>query len=130
MRNSSKLNKFLACVTLLVLAFVLLAMPGHTQATAYSVAVSWTASTSPNISGYNVYRATASGGESGTTPINGTSLVAGLTYTDSNVTPGTTYYYAVTAVNSTGVQSALSAEASAAIPALPLPPSGVQAVIK
>ena len=69
------------------------------------------ASQSSGVVGYYVYRGTASGGESSTplssTPINGAS------YVDANVTPGTAYYYVVTAVGSNGTQSAPSNETEA-----------------
>lgn len=78
----------------------------------HSVALSWNASTSA-VTGYNVYRSTTSG--SGFVKIN-SSLLSGLTYTDSNVTSGTTYYYVTTAVDSSGGESAYSNQASAAIP--------------
>jgi fibronectin type 3 domain-containing protein len=58
---------------------------------------------------YDVYRSTTSGGE-GSTPI--ATGVTGSTYSDTNVRTDVTYYYEVTAVSSTGVQSALSSEAS------------------
>ncbi|HKW61802.1 MAG TPA: immunoglobulin domain-containing protein [Candidatus Acidoferrum sp.] len=78
----------------------------------HTVSLSWTASTS-TISGYNVYRSTTSG--SGYVKIN-TSLVSVLTYTDSNVTSGTTYFYVTTAVDSTGTESVFSNQATAVIP--------------
>jgi len=65
------------------------------------------------VSGYNVYRSTVSG--SGYTKIN-SSLVALLTYTDSTVQSGTTYFYVTTAVDSSGSESVHSNEVSAAIP--------------
>ncbi len=75
------------------------------------VILSWVGSPSSGVVGYNVYRGTASGGESSTplnsTPINGTS------YVDANVTAGATYYYVVTTVGSSGVQSAPSNETGA-----------------
>jgi hypothetical protein len=81
----------------------------------HDVILSWTASTTLEIAGYNVFRGTTTGGES-TTPLNSTPI-NGTTYTDENVTPGTTYYYVVTAVASDNVtQSADSNEASAAVP--------------
>jgi Abnormal spindle-like microcephaly-assoc'd, ASPM-SPD-2-Hydin len=76
------------------------------------VDLSWTASTS-TVSGYNIYRATVSGGPY--TIIN-PSLQSGTTYTDSTVQAGQTYYYVTTAVNSSGVESAYSNQVSAAIP--------------
>jgi len=78
----------------------------------HSVALSWNASTS-TVSGYNVYRSTVSG--SGYTKVN-SLLVAGLTYTDSTVQSGTTYYYVTTAVDSNGMESTHSNQVSAAIP--------------
>jgi hypothetical protein len=78
----------------------------------HSVALSWNASAS-TVSGYNVYRSTASG--SGYTKIN-SSLVTTLTYTDSTVQSGTTYFYVTTAVDSSGSESAFSNEVPANIP--------------
>jgi hypothetical protein len=79
-----------------------------------SVALSWIASTSPDIAGYNEYRGTTLGTYS---KVN-TSLVAGTTYTDAAVQSGQdiTYYYVVTAVNSGGVESAQSSPASVTVP--------------
>ena len=78
----------------------------------HSVALSWTASTS-TVSGYNVYRGTASGGPY--TRIN-SSLVGTLSYTDSTVQSSTTYYYVTTAVDASGNESAYSNEVPASIP--------------
>jgi fibronectin type 3 domain-containing protein len=77
-----------------------------------SVAMSWTASTS-TVTGYNVYRGTTSGGPY--SQLN-SSLVTAVNYTDSTVTAGVTYYYVVTAVNSSNVESADSNQATAVIP--------------
>ena len=78
----------------------------------YSVTLTWAASTS-SVAGYNVYRGTVSGGPY--TKIN-SSLITGLTYTDSTVVSGTEYYYVATAVDSSGDESVNSNEASASIP--------------
>jgi hypothetical protein len=79
-----------------------------------SVALSWIASTSPDIVGYNEYRGTTSGSYSKLT----SSPFAGTTYTDTTVQSGQgiTYYYVVTAVNSSGVESADSNPASVTVP--------------
>ncbi len=79
---------------------------------AHSAALSWTASTS-TVSGYNVYRGTVNGGPY--TPIN-PSLVTGLSYTDTTVLSGVTYYYVTTAMDSSGVQSVDSNQVIATIP--------------
>jgi len=65
------------------------------------------------VSGYNIYRSTTNG--SGYAKIN-TGLVAGVTYNDTTVQSGTTYYYVVTAVDSTGTESSDSNQATAVIP--------------
>jgi hypothetical protein len=83
------------------------------QSTSHSVDLSWTASTSSGVAGYNVYRGTSPGAYSRIA-----SSVSGTTYTDSTVQSGQdiTYYYVVTAVNSSGVESTDSNQASATIP--------------
>ena len=82
------------------------------QAATYAVALTWTASTSA-VSGYNVYRSTSSG--SGYVKLNN-SLIATVTYTDSTVASGTTYYYVTTAVDASGYESGDSNQATAVIP--------------
>lgn len=71
---------------------------------AHAANLSWTASTTPNVT-YNVYRAAASTGPF-TTPVN-SAPITGLTYVDTTVQAGQTYYYVVTAV-AAGVESAPS----------------------
>jgi Abnormal spindle-like microcephaly-assoc'd, ASPM-SPD-2-Hydin/Fibronectin type III domain len=78
-----------------------------------TVSLSWTASTSSAITGYNIFRATVSGGPY--TQLN-SAQVTGTTYTDTTVESGTTYYYVATAVNAEGVQSADSNQATAVVP--------------
>jgi len=78
----------------------------------HSATLTWTGSTS-TVSGYNVYRGTVTGGPY--TKIN-SSLVTSLTYTDTTVQSGTTYYYVTTAVDSSGNESVFSNEVIAAIP--------------
>ncbi len=72
------------------------------------VTLTWTASA--GATGYNVKRATTSGGPY--TQLAQLSAAASSGYTDSSVTNGTTYYYVVSATNSTG-ESANSAQVSA-----------------
>ena len=82
------------------------------QPVSHSVTLTWTASTS-TVTGYNVYRSTVSGGPYTklTSP-----PVAPLTYVDSAVQAAQTYYYVVTSVDSSGVESTDSAEVSATVP--------------
>jgi predicted phage tail protein len=92
----------------IALALTLLSAPGS-----HSVVLNWVQSstTSPAITGNNVYRGTSSGGEvlvySSNSPI--------TTFTDGPYPDAATYYYRVTAVNSNG-ESGYSNEASQAVP--------------
>lgn len=81
--------------------------------TAHSVTLNWVASSSSGVIGYYVYRSTTSGGSY--TRLT-TAAVNALKYTDGSVSAGETYYYVVTAVNSSGVQSGYSEQVSATIP--------------
>jgi hypothetical protein len=78
----------------------------------HSASLSWTGSKTTGVVGYNVYRGTASGGPYAQVG----SLDAGLTYMDSAVSAGQTYYYVVTAVDSTGAESVFSNQAQAVVP--------------
>ena len=81
----------------------------------HDVILSWTASPTADVIGYNIYRGTISGGESSTALNSGP--VSGTSYTDSNVTAGVEYYYRVTSVLSNGdTQSSASNEAAATVP--------------
>jgi hypothetical protein len=82
------------------------------QPVAHSVTLAWTASTS-TVSGYNVYKSSVSGGPY--TKLNSTPIAA-TTYVDTAVQASQTYYYVVTSVDSSGVESANSAEVSATVP--------------
>lgn len=77
------------------------------------VFLSWNASTSPGVIGYNVFRATNSGGPY--TELN-SSLISVTNYTDRTVQGGHTYYYVSTAVNSEGQESVYSNQTVASIP--------------
>jgi len=84
-----------------------------TAAPTHSVDLSWNASNSPNISGYNIYRAVYSSGSCGSyAKINGSNLVTSTAYADASVVDGTAYCYATTAVNSANEESSYSNIAS------------------
>jgi hypothetical protein len=84
---------------------------GHVDKASYKVVIqpagkrvvelSWKASTSRNVAGYNVYRTT---GGSAWKKINA-GLTAWTRYSDSTVADDTTYYYAATAVDLRGRES-------------------------
>jgi ASPM-SPD-2-Hydin domain-containing protein/HYDIN/CFA65/VesB family protein len=77
----------------------------------HSVDLNWNASTS-TVAGYNVYRGSRTGGPYQLV----NPSVASLAFTDSTVQSGTTYYYVVTAIDNSGVESNFSNEAVAVIP--------------
>jgi hypothetical protein len=79
--------------------------------TTESVVLGWTASTL-QVGGYNVYRGVVSGGPY--TKLN-TNVDISATYTDVGMAVGT-YYYVVTALDSTGDESGYSNEANAIVP--------------
>jgi hypothetical protein len=82
------------------------------QPVAHSVTLNWTASTS-TVAGYNVYRSAVSGGPY--TKVNST-LITTTQYTDSTVQAGQTYFYVVTSLDSSSVESTFSNEVSATVP--------------
>jgi hypothetical protein len=76
----------------------------------HGVTLNWTPSTTTYAS-FNIFRGTISGGpyaqiNSSLTP----------SFTDTSLTPGQTYYYVVTEVDSSGVESTYSNEAAAPVP--------------
>ncbi len=80
---------------------------------AHEVDLFWDPSSSPDVAGYNVYRAIQSGGPyMKLNPV----LIVSTTYTDATVMSGTTYFYVVTAEDVNGVESQSSNEAVAVIP--------------
>lgn len=78
-----------------LLCFVLL-FSGFASAQSRNVALSWSASPSAGVLGYNVFRSASATGPF-TVPLNATPQTA-LTYIDSTAVIGQTYTYAVTAV--------------------------------
>jgi len=81
-----------------------------TGAVQHTVDLSWNPSSS-TVAGYNLYRGGVSGGPY--TKINSSTLAS---YIDTSVQSGQTYYYVTTAVDSNGVESGYSNEASALVP--------------
>lgn len=99
------------------LTFVSNAQPSTTTETAtgtgstaptHSVNLSWNASTSSGVSGYNIYRAVYVSSCGSYSKINGSTLDTATVYTDFSVVDGTAYCYATTAVNSSNEESGYS----------------------
>jgi fibronectin type 3 domain-containing protein len=83
-----------------------------TQTAPHSVSLNWSPSTS-SVAGYNVYRSAQAAGPF--TKIN-SNLDTATVYTDNSVLAGRTYYYAITAVASAGLESTYSNITQAIIP--------------
>jgi len=83
-----------------------------TQPVAHYVSLAWTASSSP-VAGYNIYRGAQSTGPFARV---NSSLEPATVYTDNAVVSGQIYYYATTAVDSSGLESGYSNLAQAVIP--------------
>jgi Abnormal spindle-like microcephaly-assoc'd, ASPM-SPD-2-Hydin len=81
-------------------------------ASSYIVALNWTASTSGDVVSYNVYRGTVSGSYT----ILNSAPVTTTQFTDTSVVNNVTYFYVVTAVDSSGIQSSDSNQATIPIP--------------
>src|SRR5215216_64077 len=76
-----------------------------------TVNLTWTPNSEPDLAGYNVYRSTSPSVPL-TSAMNGATLVASPSYTDSGLSYGTPYYYVVTAVDTSNNQSAAPNEVS------------------
>jgi len=82
------------------------------QPVQHTVTLNWQAG-SPNSVGYNVYRGTVSGGPYARVNV---ALEAATSYVDNTVQAGNTYFYAVTSVDATGMESAFSSPVAVVIP--------------
>jgi hypothetical protein len=81
---------------------------------AHSVDIAWDPSTSATLQGYNVYRGTVSGGPY--TKISSTLTTSTLLFTDTTPVSGKQYFYVVTAVDTSGTESAASTQVAVTIP--------------
>ncbi|MFT4925992.1 MAG: endonuclease I/subtilisin-like proprotein convertase family protein [Phenylobacterium sp.] len=89
-----------------------------------NVALSWSANSDSDLMGYNLYRSNTSGGA--LSKINNGTLTT-TSYSDTNVSSDTTYYYTLKALDTSFNESAASAETSATtdVGVEPPPPSSV-----
>lgn len=81
---------------------------------AHSVDITWDASTSATLLGYNVYRGTVSGGPY--SKISPTLTTSTLLFTDTTPVSGKQYFYVVTAVDTSGTESSASTQVAVTIP--------------
>ena len=88
--------------------------PTPAPAVQHTIQLNWNASTSAVV-GYRVYRSESYG--TSYTPLTGEAF-DGLTYADTSVASGGTYYYVVTAIDAAGVESAHSNQVKAVLPSL------------
>ena len=83
-----------------------------TNPTSNTIHLAWGPSSSSNV-GYRVYRGSISGGPY---PDHTAAPISALAYDDASVVVGSTYYYVVTSVGSSGLESKYSNEARATVP--------------
>jgi UDP-N-acetylglucosamine transferase subunit ALG13 len=110
------MKHFILIVAVLVLAVGL--APQAEAQTKHSVSLAWTQTqqTGITVTDFNMYRTTQCGVLSSYVIIGHTGSGTILTFTDNSVAANTTYCYQVSAVSSTGQESAYSNEAKAVVP--------------
>src|SRR5438445_13064384 len=97
------------------LLMAILALTFGARAATTNVTLAWNANTETNLAGYRVYYGTASGTYSGSKPV-----AADVTSTTiSNLTFGQVYYFAATATNAAGLESAFSTQVVYTAPTAP-----------
>jgi hypothetical protein len=110
-----------------LILFLLLTASAFAQS--HNVTLTWTDTVNPTGTTYNAWRQT------GTCPTTAPTTTTGFTqlnssaislksYSDTTVTGGTTYCYIITALGTTGSQSAPSNDAQAIVPGA-FPPTGL-----
>lgn len=103
--GATQINGSLPC------ANVVITNPPPVPPAAKVVKLDWTASTSPAILNYKVWRSDTSGGSHTLL-----ATIAGVSYIDATVQPAHTYFFVTTALDADGNESPYSNEAKAVIP--------------
>ena len=78
-----------------------------------TIVLAWDANTQPNLAGYRLYYGTAPNGYSNAVDVGAVQPGGTVTHTLDGLTPGETYYVAVTAYDAANIQSDYSNEVSA-----------------
>ncbi len=124
---------------ILVVLSVIAGLLGAEAAFAGSATVSWNANTEPDLSGYKIYYGT--GQRTGTDPkvcglcgyANSQSVGNVLSYIFNSLTDGQTYYFSVSAIDTSNNESVFSAQVSKVIAApdttAPTVPAGLAATV-
>jgi hypothetical protein len=103
-------NSFLCMAATLIASFILFG--GSPPALlAAQVTLAWDPNREPDLAGYRFYQGTASGCYSAPFSLGKTTQ-----YELKNLEPGSTYYFAITALNASGHESAFSEEVSYSVP--------------
>ena len=76
-----------------------------------AIELTWEANSESNLAGYNIYRAEQSFTATGEANKLNENLITETSFTDDNVIDGTQYFYRITAVDDSGNESDLSAQA-------------------
>ena len=85
--------------------------PTPSSPQSHSVSISWTPSTSAGVTSYNVYRSSVSGG-----PYAVVGNASSSSFTDNTVKAGATYFYVVTSLNASQIESVVSSETKVTVP--------------
>lgn len=105
--------------TIFLVTMVLAAL--STESSAGSAILSWDVNIESDLAGYKIHYGTISRGYTRSVDVGLTSTPTSPQYTVNNLTEGTTYFFAVTAYDSSGNESGYSNEASKVIPDLTPP---------
>lgn len=123
------MKKQLGIFSIVLLIFASFSIRAQTSTNPHKVVITWPASPSVGVTGYNVKRAAGSCVAATLTFTTlSTTVPVTLTYTDTSVTEGTTYCYLVTTVTTAGESAnAASGTIEVVIPigrasSVPLPP--------
>lgn len=128
MTRRNHVKKILVCSICLLALTLVFAAPVHgtvVQGTSgNTVTLAWDANTEPDLAGYKVYWGRSSG-RYDNTPVPTVAPSANPTFTTPAL-PNGTWYFAVTAYNTAGMESGYSNEVSKSIATAPAPPKSLR----